>query len=212
MDTAHISNTLKSPAISLIVAKRGFGKTTLLKNFLKQLPAWSLYDINHEYNAQEFNAVIVYYFNDLKFLLQRNEPRIIFKPKTSKIETFEFWCAIHYELARDYILILEEINKFLPSTMGSVYGKKLIDMGRHKNLGMIGTCRRIIGLDKDYTAQCDNFFMGRTFLPNDLKYIAEFLPEEILKKITKLPKFSFIYWNDLKEKAEEITSKHAISI
>jgi len=88
------------------------------------------------------------------------------------------------------MIIVEEINNVMER--GGEYSKQIVDMGRHKNLGIHGTARRPLGLDKLFMSQVDVFWIGRTTLPNDLKYYRDFLPPTAVDQLNSLEKYSFM--------------------
>jgi hypothetical protein len=183
---------LKPPLISLCIGKRGGGKSTLTKTIIKSNPRFCIYDYHAEYDYKEFQAVPVYTFDDLKKLLREGEDRIIFKPKRNTIATFEFFCAINWHYNHDSMIIIEEINRVLP-TGRSEYSGELIDNGRHKNLGMHACCRRPFGINMDFMGQVDCFFIGKiNELIVDKSFMQNFLPDGSWEKIMQLPRYNFL--------------------
>jgi hypothetical protein len=155
-----------------------------------------VYDLMDEYDAHEFDAAPVYYFKDLIFCLQRGEPRIIFKPRTDRAEVFEFFCAViwthakHLKQAKDYVIWVSEFRQLMPKA--GPYALSIINRGRHYNLALSGDTQRILNLDKDYVANVHVFYIGRVFLPNEMRYLEEFLPADVLAKKAELKKYQFL--------------------
>lgn len=204
MDIVALS---QNPAVTLVTAKRGHGKTTVLKELLFNTPRFSVFDTVYEYDARVLNAVVCRTTSDVEYCLRKNEPRIIFQPVKMNENIFEYWCALHYELGMNYLMLVSEVNRWYSSAKNGEYSSMILDLGRHKNLGLIGDCRRVIGMNKLFLAQCSNFVLGRMFLPEDYDYLSEFLPEEVLLEVSEVEQFEFVVFHEPSREFEKIKLK-----
>lgn len=185
---------LKPPLISLCVAKRGAGKTELTKAILKKNSRWIVYDKMKEYSTKELGGVVCSYFKDFQYLLETEEPKIIFQPYKAGQNIFEYFCFMLLQMSKNYFVIIEEINVLMNETNHHTYSCQLVDEGRHKNIGLHGNCRRPFGISKLFMSQVDAFFLGRITLPEDLKYLRNLggIPRETFNLINSLKKYCFL--------------------
>ena len=190
MDTEKLNDN-----VSLVIARRGWGKSTLIKNLLSSVDRFIIYDLEDEYKASEYNSTPVYNFTDLRYCIEHDEPRIIFKPKNAYIGSFEFFSCMIFLLARDYIIIIEEINRLMRSCLRLKYASDLVDRGRKRGIGLIGVCRRPFGIDKTYLSQCKNIILGFIFMPEDIQYIRAFTGDDVIAEMNELRQYEFIVYD-----------------
>lgn len=184
---------LEPPNLGLVLAKRGGGKSTLVNTILKESDRFIVYDFVHEYDYRELRAVTVFYFADLQRLIQQGEPRLIFRPMKRSKAAFEYFCAMLWSIARDYVVVIEEANNENAMGVGGEWSKTIVDMGRHNNLGMLAVSRRPYGLSMLFISQVDVFWIGGPdWIPVDNNFFRQFLDADVFEKIKTLQKFVFL--------------------
>ena len=153
--------------IITIAGKRGYGKTTLAKKIVSMMPRVAIYDLMGEY-----------------------EHKYAYIPLTSSIEEFDNWLKTLWSIGNVFILV-DESDQIAPVEKPlSPYMNKIINLGRHRGIGMGLVTRRIARLNKTAFSQSTEVFLFHHFVPNDLKYLKEFFPDA--DRIRKLPKYKYL--------------------
>ena len=180
---------LKVSDISIIVGQRGSGKTQLAKHLAKQYLSKSIdiwiYDVNNEYLDLEIRYTIS--------SVHRYIPKDV-----GDIEEFEdfIWKAWRH---KRIVVLIEEADLYAnPHSIPRAF-KNLVARGRHRKIGMILITRRIASMHKYPCSQAKHFFIFRTILPNDIKYLKEFIGDKA-EELPNLPDYHFLYWSHGKAK------------
>jgi DNA helicase HerA-like ATPase len=69
------------------------------------------------------------------------------------------------------------------------YGGKIVNLGRHRNIGMGTITRRVALLNKTVVSQAQELILFHTFIPNDIRYLKEFIIG--VDELRTLPKYRF---------------------
>lgn len=172
----------KSNKLTLILAKKGSGKTILgtALAFASQKPLFiispnlhSIATFAHDcvYTAQNLGD-LEFDFENIKktkshtiFYLQKDE----FEPVLSALMSFDNIC-----------IFIDELDFYLGSATNNESSFfKLINYGRHKEIDLIAIARRAQDIPKTLTSQMDLLFVGKQGLDiNDKKYISAFVGEQ----------------------------------
>jgi len=107
-------------------------------------------------------------------------------------EEFDDVCGMVWERRR-MILAVESID-FYAETMKPLtpFFKKIIHWGRNRGIGLMVTARRPAGVHKDI-GTCQHWFLFHTYIPNDIKWIKEFVGKTAEDLIT-MRQYYFIHW------------------
>jgi DNA helicase HerA-like ATPase len=161
--------------IFCILGKRGSGKSELAKHFLRQMQnneyPLLILDINNEYTNKEFYEAdifqgksIIDYVNNYeqeinKFINRNNSGMIVFE---------------------DVDVLVS--NSYIPMPI-----LDLVIRGRHKNIGCMFLFRRANNIHKQILYNSHHIFIPKLNLPNDLKYLSDYIPdsENILPFLNK---------------------------
>lgn len=143
---------LRTDQICTIAGQRGVGKTYLAKQLISGLQRVIIYDPVGEY-----------------------DPRFAYVPNGDSVEEFEEFMRKCWNMGNVFIVI-DEAERFLRNN-GRIlpYTYKVINTGRHRNIGMMCVTRRLAELHKTAFGLSAMVILFRLFLPNDIKYIGEFL-------------------------------------
>jgi DNA helicase HerA-like ATPase len=148
----------------VIAGKRGYGKTTVAKTIISPLKRVAIWDPMHDY----VNS---------------------YHPQTGSIDEFDMWMRSLWYQGNIFILV-DEADIVMPEKKElSIYANKIVNLGRHRNIGMGVITRRIARLNKTVVSQCEVLISFHQFIPNDIKYLNEFLPNA--KSLIGLKKFEY---------------------
>ena len=144
---------------------RGSGKTSLAKRILSQVQGDVIvYDPMHEYDN-----------------------KISFHPHSDSKEDFDRFMGICWERGNLYICVDEAERYFRVKRLLSAFSTKIVNTGRHRNIGMLVITRRLAELHKTVFGLSNVAILFQMFLPNDIRYIKEFYGDkaEDLRSIGK---------------------------
>ena len=171
---------IKTTELTAIIGMRGSGKTTLAKRLIEIA------------QDQGVKGIFVYdplaEYGDLE--VERHIPA---EPWSQ--EEFDGICKAIAKRGSTWFIV-EEADRYFPQRgYMPKWGSILVNQGRHYGVGLITVSRRIANVNKDLFSLCEHICIYRLFLPNDINYIAEFMPKPVAKSIPNLPKFHFLYYS-----------------
>ncbi|MBA7496241.1 hypothetical protein ES702_06840 [subsurface metagenome] len=156
--------------IQTIIGKRGRGKTTLAKQFIKESTAAQIHILDflgeyHDLNDDRLTIARDSLYGFCQFAWESSSPRF----KT--------------------LVVFDEID---------LYGKNdphisfLYRYGRHKALDLIGVSRRFYDLPVIIRALTDEFCLFQITEERDTNYLKRFISDDILSKIIHLGNYQYI--------------------
>jgi len=156
---------MRSDAIMTISGKRGYGKTTVAQSIASSLSRVVIWDPMREYkNSYVPNSGSIEEFNN--FL----EP---------------LWAA------GNVFIVVDESDQVMPEGKPLCeFANKIINLGRHRNIGMLMVTRRLARLSKTAFSQSQEVVLFHHFMPNDIRYLAEFIPNA--QDLQQLQKFQYV--------------------
>lgn len=189
--------------IIVVFGRRGFGKTTWIKYFIFENPnqRYLIMDHFHEYDVDEHSCVITSLeeLEYLEFSPYDNVNKIIFRGEVEFDSIFATACEM-----QNVVVVFDEIDMVC-----SPYGiddnlNRIIQYGRHLNVGLIGASRRPANVHRNLTSQAMEIICFNIQEPRDLKYIADFCGENIANNLPNLKVGEFMKFPTDKngEKAE----------
>jgi hypothetical protein len=121
--------------------------------------------------------------------------RCVFQPIKNDDEVFEKFCQTVWERRENVIVIIDEVDEHatvynLPPNFG-----KLVRLGRHKGIGIVGITRRIANVNKTLPALSNHIISFRQTLPNDVAYLADFIGWENAAKLKDMPDFTYLHYD-----------------
>ena len=177
----------------MIVGVTGSGKSTLLRHILKLYNDMGIYYVL--YDSQHQHDDLAKSDMELDILKANPNANFIYQPEdVDNIDEFEKICKYVWT-RKNAIFAVENLDFYAtPQKSQPQTFKKIIHLGRqNSNIGVIMTTRRIADVHKSPCSQVSHWFIFRTFLPNDVKYLKEFVGDTALEAMTLEP-YHFIYW------------------
>jgi len=118
-------------------------------------------------------------------------PRYI--PKTNDPMELDEVCRIVNKHG-NIMMLVSEAEMFLPVVPIQLPPNvmEIATRGRHRNVSMILDTRRIANLNKTAFSLSEFAFIFRTWSPNDIDYLAKFLPDDNALKLNTLKDYYFM--------------------
>lgn len=168
----------KTNKITLVLGKKGYGKSSLVKSVIKDLKRLIVFDYLQEYEGEDF----ITNPKDLIKILQKKKKgnfKLIYRP-SHQIEIddhFDFFSRICFEI-ENYTLVLEEVD--LVSAAGRMPEglKKIINYGRHRGINVYALSRRAHMVPRDISANSDSIISFNQQEPRDVKYLTDYMGSE----------------------------------
>ena len=159
---------MKSDAIFTISGKRGYGKTTVAKNIISNLKRVAIWDPMGEYENS-------------------------YTPSMGDVAEFEQWLKPLWRTGNIFILV-DEADQVMPEKKElTPTANKIINLGRHRNIGLGTITRRLARLNKTPVSQSELLILFHHFLPNDIRYLNEFIPNA--ESLQTLQKYQYKIYN-----------------
>ena len=185
--------------ITLVMGKRGSGKSYLVKQWCRQYERLLIYDPQGEY----IDGVIIDDISELKnfwIKVYRKKFRIIYRPIDAENE-FEPICKLVWE-CHNITFIVEEVQSFCNPQSICYDFKALISKGRHRDIELIGVTQRPAEISKLLTSQAKRMCIFNVTDPNDIKYFTQTFGMEFIEKLDQLQQYNYIVWRDGMEQLE----------
>jgi len=187
--------------ITLILGKRGSGKSYLANKLIENEPRLVIFDVMSEYkNGVVFDAENYDLFLEFWRKVYVGRFRIIYQPIKPDDE-IEKIGELVYNLGQCCFLI-EEVDCYCSSQSISDNFAAIIQRGRHKHIRLIGITQRPYGIHRLLTSQAKEIFIFNTNEPRDREFLRILLGQEIDSKLDTLKPFEYVHWQDGKEGLE----------
>jgi DNA helicase HerA-like ATPase len=161
--------------IFCVLGKRGSGKSEIAKHFIRQMqnndyPILIL-DINNEYKQKDFPYVDIFQGKSI----------------TDYVENYDREIDKFISKNNSGMIIFEDVDVLVSSTSIPMPILDLVIRGRHKNIGCMFLFRRAANIHKQILYNSHHIFIPRLNLPNDIEYLANYIPdsETILPYLNK---------------------------
>ena len=167
--------------IFCLLGKRGSGKSELTKHFLREMDKNEypilIMDINNEYKKDDFPNSIIYKSKSIEEYQNEYD---------KKINNF-------INSNNGGMIVFEDVDVLVSSTHIPMPILDLVIRGRHKNIGCMFLFRRANNIHKQILYNSHHIFIPKITLPNDIKYLSEYIPqtETIVPHLKKYQFFEY---------------------
>lgn len=182
---------IRTDDVVVISGKRRSGKSVFLKHLIKGVRRRIIWDYNHEHTSKGF---VVHYAHMIKEEWLRGITHIVFQPFDKSEDSFKFFLKNVY-VFNNFVLIIEEVERYAYSHHIPLPLRKFIDTGRHKGIGVYVTIRRPARTHKDILSNADHIFMFHQHLHTDIDYLKEWVGEKA-ETIKDLAPYNFLHFDD----------------
>lgn len=180
--------------VRLILGKTGSGKTTLARQFVRQLPRALILDSGFcEFPADNFATMRQLHEHLDAHGGAGGRFRASYTPLKKDVSTLFRWAR---ELGRpeEITLVLEECDRF-PTAESAAGFEELIQRGRHYGVNMLCLTTHPYAVDIDLRRQATEIFSFRQHEPADIKWLSSVMPAAVVEKISGLGDYEYICWN-----------------
>lgn len=179
--------------ISLVIGKKGSGKSSRIKRGLAKVPNWVVWDLRGEYAHPTEGVAGARLWTDfgefLNHLLDGGEvKREVF---ACPVRQFEAWCRWVY-LTGNLLAVIEELPRVCPGGTAPAALEDLLDRNRHAGVDLVCAASRTAGIPKSLPHQADELLCAQQREPNALRYLSDWLGERAAARIRALPTYSFL--------------------
>lgn len=176
-----------------LTGKRHSGKSYFLKNALiPNFPYFILWDYNHEHTFKDVPNT--YKLTEIPELFKQKR-KVVYRPLDKSLTIFDRFCRIAHNLS-DFMLIIEEVERYATKHYCPPALKWIVDTGRHRGIGLCTTCRRPARVYTDIISNADYVFMFHQHLPVDVEYLAEWTGQEAYS-LRSIEQYGFLIYSDV---------------
>jgi YD repeat-containing protein len=188
---------MQQSRLTVILGKRGTGKSTRLRSLIQSEPRVLLFDTLHEPTYDAFRRV-----NDFGRLVDvLNEDAAIFRVayswqgRLSREEDFDYVCRAVYG-SHDLLFAVEEIDLFCSPQSMPRYLDMIISLGRHRGLSFVCASRRPKEIHPLIRSQANEIISYTQTEPGDLEWCQQVMGHDLASRLPELPPFESIVWRD----------------
>lgn len=181
----------KQREITVIFGRTGSGKTTKVKELIKDIDRLIIIDTLNEYNE----GLIFYNIKDFAQYFLDNPNQKTFKIicrfhnqdlQKDNEETFNTLFDLVFHIS-NLTLVIEEAEIYISPNARKTIFNNLVKYGRHKNISLIAVARRVTELSNELKAQMNYCYSSNQILSKDISYLKDLG----FTKIDKLEKYEF---------------------
>lgn len=161
----------------IVIAKKGAGKTTLIRYLIEEL--------RKSYHITIWDVL----GNFTDFQHKKNVSYYLVNPNNSKeIEAL----ATQVFNRGNTLLVIDEFDTFPYNTLKKNNLYSLFQLGRNRNIGFLLSCRRSVNISKDILANCSHTFIGQTGYLPDIERLQSYYSFR-MSDYQSLKSFQFLY-------------------
>jgi hypothetical protein len=185
---------MRGGRIILYMGTTGSGKTYKFTEHLQQEDSnVILFDTMADEKLARF-GILVDSAADMTVLATKETQSKKFHIRIQSDDTviFDHACQLAMKLGNVRIAV-DELSMFCNSNYMPPEFKKLVRLGRHKNAGLMATTQRPPDIQALIISQCQEMYLFQMHLPNDVRYLSQFVPDT--DRLLNLKRGQFILWN-----------------
>lgn len=190
-------NVEQQNRIIACAGRKGSGKSTKAREILEQIARLFCYDTMGEHRwipdtFEHLDAAIVYLMETHKWdsFMGRYIPE-----SDDEEADFSEVCEVVYDQGNMMFAIEEVVMLGCTPNYAPKKFKKIIRLGRHRNIDMLYTTQRLGECPRMLTAATDVFILFAHSEPRDLDTISERCGIEVAKKVAKFQDHDFLVWD-----------------
>ena len=178
--------------IYTVFGKRGSGKTVLIQTYAKRCSRLLVWDVIGEYDDIGYVCTSLDEF--LEQASERSEEhtfKLVYQPVHEKRdidECFDVFLRTAWIMG-GCMVIVDEIDMLCTPAKVPPELFKNLNLGRHRNLGLICASRRPAQVPRLVTSQSDAIVYFMTIEPNDLAYVKDTVGKDGVQIVSHLPKY-----------------------
>lgn len=176
-------------SVTLILGKRGSGKTTKTKNIIATLPRFMVWDWRGEYDYPEMEL------QDMLTTLRQDRFQVTYRPnyRDDLAEQFDQFAypILHMTSARNFTLVIDEAYLVCPKGEERSLGK-LLRLTRPKNIDLYISSQRPCLIPGVFRSEADRWLIFHLHNPPDLYTIKEIHGQQTMDQVKNLKQFQYI--------------------
>ena len=176
--------------ISVVLGRRGCGKTTLIRGYVASKPRLLIFDTLAEYGSsgRTFSTIepMISFVESRQYL----QFRAVYQPIDSRDleEAFSDFMRLCW-IVGDCTIVIDEIDQVSSAVSVSPELARNLRYGRHRKLFVIAASRRAAEVPRLITSQADELISFNQTEPRDVKYIEDYAGKTFAAKTTMLPRY-----------------------
>lgn len=175
----------------VVVGGASSGKSTLVKEVLKTVPSYVVYDVERQYELPRGQTL-----EEVTLLLSKKNYKVAYSPILKDFDDLDNFCKIIYYRASGFTFVLEESGSFdIAKQRKNNYVKALVDSGRHRKLSTIFIARRAKDIPPSAIAGATKIVSFAQRRPEDIAYINSYLNCEGIEKVNAKERYSYLYFD-----------------
>ena len=172
--------------VSLILGSRGYGKTTLIKNLIKEVEYERKIIIIDTLDNYNHGVIIDNRINLIKFIVENEDKNFLVIYRPEKISESVFDVLINLD---NYILVIDEVDLFCSSKYIDEDLSRILRHGRNNRIKLIISSRLPAEIHKQIFACSTDTFLMNNRESNALTYLGKFIDKKVIEKLPKINKF-----------------------
>ena len=177
--------------IVFVIGKGFSGQSHYVKGFLERTKKpFIVIDPNHEYRVQQrfFNVESLIDAAIEKRVCQRVAVSFSTLEEANELFAWDFHFSPH-------VLVVEEFHLYANAHSTPAPLQRIIRMGRHRGIHLIGISHRFIDMPQIILSQANGLVIFRQQSLRDLDAIARATNEEVATRVSNLPTHGFVEFN-----------------
>lgn len=173
-----------------VSGQRGSGKSYWVKDHLRGLTRYLLYDTMGEYGPAA-GPCFVEIDELIDYLVPYENGGGFFEAVFAPIEDsdFETFCEVGLALG-NVCVIIEEVDQFATPYYTPLAFQKMIKRGRHRGVNVLGVSQRPASVSRLLTSQTTRFIVFRMFEPKDITYYKSIIGP-VADRLGKIDNYDF---------------------